>query len=78
MKMPRQLMAQNAGPVWGLACGVFLTAAGIGLWLYAVFQGASLYDESIPDAVIVAGVCLAVYAAREICRGYSSRHDTKR
>jgi hypothetical protein len=70
MKKPHKFQRQAAGPVWGLVFGAFMTAAGIGLWLYAKApHRPSQFDESLAVAAVLIGVFAAVYAGREIGHG---------
>ncbi|KPD16472.1 hypothetical protein ADM96_25845 [Burkholderia sp. ST111] len=68
MKMSHRLASSdNAGPVWGLILGMFMTAIGIGLWFYAISSvPTGRQDESLAVAAMVIGVFLAVYAGREL------------
>jgi hypothetical protein len=70
MKMSHRLASSdNAGPVWGLLFGMFMTAVGIGLWFYATSSAPTgLQDESLAVAAALIGLFLAVYAGRELCR----------
>jgi hypothetical protein len=68
MKMSHRLASSdNAGPVWGLILGMFMTAIGIGLWFYATSSAPTgRQDESLAVAAMVIGLFLAVYAGREL------------
>jgi len=67
MKLSHRLQSDSAGPVWGLILGMFLTVAGIGIWIYVKSSepGNSL-DESLAMAALLVGTFLAVYGGREI------------
>jgi hypothetical protein len=71
MKMSHRLQSDSAGPVWGLIWGIFLTVAGIGIWIYVKSSepGNSL-DESLATASMLVGTFLAVYAGQEIRHGH--------
>ncbi|MBB2926983.1 hypothetical protein [Paraburkholderia silvatlantica] len=67
MKMSHRLQSDSTGPVWGLILGMFLTVAGIGIWIYAKSsEHANSLDESLAMAAMLVGTFLAVYAGREI------------
>jgi divalent metal cation (Fe/Co/Zn/Cd) transporter len=68
MKMSHRLASSdNAGPVWGLIFGMFMTVVGIGLWFYATsLAPTGRQDESLAVAAMVIGLFLAVYAGREL------------
>lgn len=69
MKLPHRLNTNTAGPAWGLAFGLFVSLAGIGLWCGArlsAFPGP--YDEQLGIAGLLVGVFVATYAAHELRR----------
>lgn len=67
MKMTYRLRSQQAGPIWGVIFGLFLTGIGIGLWCYTKFlRGAGPLDELLAVGAFLVGVLSAVYAVREL------------
>ena len=78
MKNLSKLHSRTAGRLWGLAFCVFMIAAGITLWLYAVSSNASLLDESVAVASMLIGAFPAVCAARELRHRKSTGHGTRR
>jgi hypothetical protein len=70
MKTIHKLRSRTAGPGWGLAFGIFMTAVGIGLGFYAASNDdLNQLDGQIAVAATLIGVFTAVYAAREMRRG---------
>ena len=67
MKFSHRLDSHNAGPLWGLAFGLIVTLAGVGLWCDAkLSQAAGRFDEPLAVAAVLVGVFAAIYAAHEL------------
>jgi uncharacterized membrane protein HdeD (DUF308 family) len=67
MKFSHTLSERRAGPGWGLAFGLLMTVAGIGLWCDAKLSvAASPYDEPLGIAALLVGVFAAIYAVHEL------------
>ena len=69
MKLSHEVSSRTAGPVWGIALGVLLTAAGIALWCDAALSASgSTVDESLAVASLLVGIFAIIYAAHELRR----------
>jgi hypothetical protein len=69
MKLSHEVSSSTAGPAWGLAFGLLLTAVGIGLWCMAKLSASSSsLDEPVAVASLLIGVFTAIYAAHELRR----------
>ncbi|AUT72348.1 hypothetical protein [Paraburkholderia hospita] len=67
MKLSHKLASHKAGPVWGLAFGLLVTLAGIGLWCNAKLSASTgQFDESLSVAAVLVGVLAAIYALHEL------------
>ncbi|MFM0023529.1 hypothetical protein [Paraburkholderia azotifigens] len=67
MKFSHTLNGRKSGPGWGLAFGLLMTVAGIGLWCDAKLSAsASSYDEPLGIAALLIGVFAAIYAVHEL------------
>ncbi len=67
MKLAHKLNSNKAGPVWGVAFGLLVTLAGVGLWCDAKLSAAAgRFDESLSVASILIGVLTAAYAVHEL------------
>jgi hypothetical protein len=69
MKLSHRISANTAGPAWGLAFGLFVSLAGVGLWCDAKMSAfAGSYDEPLGIAAVIIGVFAAIFAAHELRR----------
>ena len=69
MKMLHRLQSQTAGPAWGLAFGILMSAAGLVLWFHAgASPSVAARDQSVSVGAVLLGVLLTVYASRELGR----------
>lgn len=69
MKLSHRTSASTAGPIWGIALGLLLSAVGVALWCDArLSASASRLDEPLAVASLLVGVFVAIYAGHEIRR----------
>lgn len=69
MKFSHTISSHKAGPVWGIAFGLVVTLAGVGLWCAAkLSSNAGRFDEPMAVAAVLVGVFAAIYAAHELRR----------
>ncbi|TCG04595.1 hypothetical protein BZM27_39800 [Paraburkholderia steynii] len=67
MKFSHKLDSHNAGPVWGLAFGLVVTLAGVGLWCDAKLSlTAGWFDEPLAVGAVLVGVFATIYAVHEL------------
>ncbi|WCM18282.1 hypothetical protein NDK50_12455 [Paraburkholderia bryophila] len=68
MKLTHKLKnPATAGPMWGVAFGIFMTIVSSGIWFYATSPSSPSEgpDESLAVAAALVGVFMAVYSTRE-------------
>ena len=69
MKLSHELISHKVGPAWGLALGLIVAAAGVGLWCDAKLSAsAGRLDEPLAVAAVLIGLFAAIYAAHELRR----------
>ena len=67
MKFSHALKERKAGPCWGLAFGLLMTVACIGLWCDEKLSAStSPYDKPLGIAALLIGVSAAIYAVHEL------------
>jgi divalent metal cation (Fe/Co/Zn/Cd) transporter len=67
MKLSHKFNSGKAGPVWGVAFGLLVTSAGVGLWYDAQLSvSVGRFNESLSVAAILIGVLVVTYAVHEL------------
>ncbi|KAG8155416.1 hypothetical protein [Burkholderia catarinensis] len=60
---------KTTGPVWGVAAGVLLAAAGLSLGIFPqALHGGGTANDFMASGVAMLGIFLAVYSAHELRR----------
>ncbi|MDN7905226.1 hypothetical protein QZM18_14010 [Burkholderia diffusa] len=60
---------ENAGPVWGVAAGLLLTAVGLSMGLFPkLLDSAGSLNDFVSSGVTMVGIFLVVYAVHETRR----------
>ncbi|RQS44932.1 hypothetical protein [Burkholderia sp. Bp8986] len=60
---------KTTGPVWGVAAGVFLAAAGLSLGIFPKSLNSSgTVNDFLASGVAMLGIFLAVYSTHELRR----------
>ncbi|MGC2946393.1 hypothetical protein [Burkholderia ambifaria] len=65
----KNTIEKTTGPVWGVAAGVFLAAAGLSLGIFPKsLNNAGTANDFIASGVAMLGIFLVVYSTHELRR----------
>ncbi|MBM2769942.1 hypothetical protein [Burkholderia anthina] len=65
----KNIIEKTAGPVWGVAAGVLLAVAGLGLGLFPKsLHGSGSANDFMASGVAMLGIFLVVYSTHELRR----------
>ncbi|WP_175779071.1 hypothetical protein [Burkholderia cenocepacia] len=60
---------KTAGPIWGVAAGLFLAGAGLSLGIFpAVLRSAGSANDFMASGAAMLGIFLVVYSTHELRR----------
>lgn len=63
----KNTIEKTTGPVWGVAAGVFLAAAGLSLGIFPKsLNGTGTENDFLASGVAMLGIFLVVYSAHEL------------
>jgi len=69
MKLSHEAGSRSAGPIWGIALGLLLTAAGVAILCDAKLTAyGSMLDESMAVGSLLIGIFATIYSAHELRR----------
>ncbi|WP_175716856.1 hypothetical protein [Burkholderia anthina] len=65
----KNIIEKTAGPVWGVAAGLLLAVAGLGLGLFPLsLHGSGSANDFMASGVAMLGIFLVVYSTHELRR----------
>lgn len=65
----KNIIEKTAGPVWGVAAGLLLAVAGLGLGLFPQsLHGSGSANDFMASGVAMLGIFLVVYSTHELRR----------